>query len=186
VKLHTPHYHVTSNFFRNAGSKSGWLLTLVGFTAYFAGNPTQSSRIFLRNSHLTRGLALKAAELKPVVFATTPEVLALQRQATTTQNQIRQDLRRYRYGQDAHLDSLYLTSVLALQRGTAGNQRLRETAIEGAYALILNLIHPDSPQVWQQKQQKMESFLVLESRLKAQPTEDAIDLALITTSKAEG
>jgi len=53
--------------------------------------------------------------------------------------------------------------------------------------LILEFDSPDPLEVWQQKQQKMESFFGPGVQVEVtQPTEDAIDLALITTSKAEG
>ena len=60
----------------------GGVLTVVGLTAYFAGNPTLNLvGFFYGIPLLLGGLALKAAELKPVPFSqpTTPEVLALRR-----------------------------------------------------------------------------------------------------------
>ena len=86
----------------------GSILTLGGFWAYFAGNPTLNlAGFFYGVPLLLGGLALKASELTPVPFTTptTPEVLALrEQQATPTQNQLRKDVPRYRYGQEAHLD----------------------------------------------------------------------------------
>jgi len=78
-------------------------------------------------------LALKAAELKPVPvsFTTTPEVLALQ-----SGKLLRLKIKFVKIfagiatGKMPILIALYLTSVLAYRRGTAGNQGLRETAIE--------------------------------------------------------
>lgn len=169
----------------------GGVLTVVGFTAYFAGNPTLNLvGFFYGIPLLLGGLALKAAELKPVPVTqpTTPEVLALRSQATDTQNQIRQDVTRYRYGQEAHLD----TSLSHLGLSPTDEERpvikgLRETEIDGAYALILEFYSPlILLETWQQKQQKMESFFGPGVQVKVtQPAEDEIELALITTPKAE-
>jgi hypothetical protein len=109
-------------------------------------------------------------------------------QATATQNQIRQDVSRYRYGQEAHLD----TSLSHLGLSPTDEERpiitgLRETEIDGAYALILEFDSPLIPlETWQQKQQKMESFFGPGVQVKVtQPAEGEIELALIATPKAE-
>lgn len=170
----------------------GGVLTVVGFTAYFANNPTLNLiGFFYGIPLLLGGLALRIAELKPVPFSqpTTPEVLTLrQQQATATQNQIRQDITRYRYGQAAHLD----TSLSHLGLSPTDGERpviksLRETEIEGAYALILEFDSPLIPlERWQQKQEKMEGFFAPGVHVQVtQPAEDEIELALIATPKAE-
>lgn len=167
----------------------GGVLTVVGFAAYFSGNPTLNLvGFFYGIPLLLGGLALKAAELKPVLLTqpTTSQILELrQQQATTTQNQIRQDVTRYRYGQEAHLD----TSLSHLGLSPTDEERpvitgLREAEIEGAYALILEFYSPLIPlEVWQQKQQKMTGFFGPGVDVKiTQPTKDEIALALIATS----
>lgn len=168
----------------------GGILTVVGFTAYFSGNPTLNLvGFFYGIPLLLGGLALKAAELKPVPISqpTTPEVLKLrQQQATATQNQIRQDVTRYRYGQEAHLDS----SLSHLGLSPTDEERpvimgLRETEINGAYTLILEFASPlISLATWQQKQEKMESFFGPGVQVQVtQPAEEQVDLALIATPK---
>lgn len=169
----------------------GGVLTVVGFAAYFSGNSTLNLvGFFYGIPLLLGGLALKAAELKPVpTQPTTPQVLALrEQQATSTQNQIRGDVTRYRYGQKAHLD----TSLSHLGLSPTDEERpviigLRETEIEGAYALILEFDSPLIPlEVWQQKQQKMTSFFGPGVEVKVtQPAEGEIDLTLIATPKAQ-
>lgn len=170
----------------------GGILTVVGFIAYFANNPTVNLiGFFYGIPLLLGGLALNIAELKPVPFSqpTTPQVLALrQQQATGTQNQIRGDITRYRYGQEAHLD----TSLSHLGLSPTDEERplikgLRETSIDGAYALILEFDSPMIPlEVWQKKQEKMESFFAPGVKVQVtQPAEDEIELALIATPKAE-
>ncbi|PIG93535.1 DUF2854 domain-containing protein [Gloeocapsopsis sp. IPPAS B-1203] len=168
----------------------GGILTVVGFAAYFNGNPTLNLvGFFYGIPLLLGGLALKAAELVPVPFSqpTTPELLTLrQTQATATQNQIRQDVTRYRYGQEAHLD----TTLSFLRLSPTDEERpiitgLRETEIQGAYALILEFDSPFiSLQVWRDKQQKMESFFGPGIRVEiVQPEAEKIELALIATGQ---
>lgn len=167
----------------------GGILTVVGFAAYFSGNSTLNLiGFFYGIPILLGGLALKAAELKPVPVTqpTTSQVLKLrQQQATTTQNQIRQDVTRYRYGQEAHLD----TSLSHLGLSPTDEERpvikgLREAEIEGAYALILEFNSPLIPiEVWQQKQQKMKGFFGPGVDVEVnQPKEEEIDLVLIATA----
>lgn len=174
------------------GLIGGGILTIVGFAAYFSGNPTLNLvGFFYGIPILLGGLALKAAELKPVPITqpTTPEVLELrQQQATTTQNQIRKDVTRYRYGQEAHLDS----SLSHLGLSPSDEERpvitgLRETSIDGAYTLTLEFDSPLIPlETWQQKQQKMESFFGPGVRVKIdQPDENQVELALIADPKSE-
>lgn len=174
------------------GLSIGGVLFVVGLAAYFVNNATLNLvGFFYGIPLLLGGLALKAAELKPVPLTqpTTPEVLELrQQQATATQNQIRQDVTRYRYGQEAQLD----TSLSHLGLSPTDEERpmlkgLREKEIEGAYALILEFDSPLIPlEVWQQKREKMTSFFGPRVQVEVtQPAEDEIDLALIATPKAE-
>ena len=70
----------------------GGILTIIGFIAYATGNATLNlAGLFYGIPVLLGGLALKAAELKPIPFSqpTSSEVLALrEKQATPTQIQI--------------------------------------------------------------------------------------------------
>jgi len=170
------------------GLTIGGTLFVVGLAAYFVHNATLNLvGFFYGIPLLLGGLALKAAELKPVPLSqpTMPEVLALrQEQATATQNQIRQDVTRYRYGQEAHLD----TSLSHLGLSPMDEERpvikgLRETQTEGAYALILEFDSPLIPlELWQKKREKMTSFFGPGVHVEvSQPNEDEIELALIST-----
>lgn len=164
----------------------GGVLTLTGFVAYATGNATLNlAGLFYGVPLLLGGLALKASELKPVPLSqpTPPEVRQLrERQATPTQNQIRDDVMRYRYGQEAHLD----TSLERLGLAPTDEERpilegLRETEIDGAYALILEFESPLIPlETWQEKQEKIEKFFGPGIRVELmQPEEAQIEVALI-------
>jgi hypothetical protein len=166
----------------------GGILTVVGFWAYFVSNNAtlNLAGFFYGIPLLLGGLALKAAELTPVPFSqpTSPEVLTLRTQeATSTQTQIRKDVTRYRYGQEAHLDS----SLESLGLSPSDEERplldgLREEAIAGHYALILefqsDLISLDT---WKEKREKIERFFGPGIRVEvSQPEEERIEVALIT------
>jgi Protein of unknown function (DUF2854) len=164
----------------------GGILTIVGFVAYATDNATLNlAGFFYGIPLLLGGLALKSAELTPVPFTveTTAEVVSLrEKQATPTLNQIRGDVTRYRYGQEAHLD----TSLDKLGLSPTDEERpvligLQEQAIESAYALILEFYSPlISLETWQQKQDKIEKFFGPGIKVAiAQPTDDRIDLFLI-------
>lgn len=170
------------------GLTIGGILTIIGFVAYADNNATLNLvGFFYGIPLLLGGLALKANELKPVPFSqtTSPSALILrQQQATDTQNKILKDITRYCYGQDAHLDttlSFLGLSPSDLERPTVTS--LRETEVNGSYALILEFDSPLIPiDVWQKKQEKMTNYFGpgLEVEI-TQPSENTIELALINT-----
>lgn len=165
----------------------GGVLTIGGFVAYFSNNPTLNlAGFFYGIPILLGGLALKASELKPVQYSQPPsaDVLALRdAQATDTQNQIRKDVTRFRYGQEAHLDS----SLEALGLSPTDEERpvldgIREVSTDGAYTLVLEF---DSPlisfETWKDKREKLERFFGPGIRVTvAQPAEDRVEVALIS------
>jgi hypothetical protein len=170
----------------------GGILTIVGFVAYFQENATLNlAGFFYGIPVLLGGLALRAAELEPTQYSqeTTPEVLTLrQQQATPTQNQVRSDVTRYRYGQEAHLDEVL--ERLGLAPSDAERPELvavREESMDGAYALVLEF---DSPFVtlttWLEKQTKIEKFFGPDIRAELTASQDKkVDLALITIATPE-
>lgn len=170
----------------------GGILTLVGFVAYFQANATLNlAGFFYGIPVLLGGLALRAAELEPTQYSqeTTPEVLALrEQQATPTQNQVRSDVTRYRYGQEAHLDEVL--ERLGLARSDDERPELvavREESIDGAYALVLEFASPFvSLAQWLEKQEKIEKFFGPGIRAEiSESQKDQVDLALIAVATPE-
>jgi len=166
----------------------GGVLALTGFVAYATGNATLNLvGFFYGVPILLGGLALKASELKPVRLSepTPPSVLELrEQQGTATQNQIRKDVMRYRYGQEAHLDS----SLESLGLSPTDEERpllsgLRETEVDGAYTLVLEFNSPlISFETWQEKREKIEKFFGPGIRVDlTQPESDRVEVALIAT-----
>ncbi len=165
----------------------GGVLTIIGFIAYFQDNSTLNLvGFFYGIPVLLGGLALRAAELEPAPYTqpTSPEVVKLrEEQATPTQNQVRQDITRYRYGQEAHLD----VALQKLGLSPSGQEcpelsGLHETEIDGSYALVLEFDSSTLPfTTWVEKKAKIESFFGPGVRAElSQPTDDQVNLALIT------
>lgn len=148
----------------SVGLVVGGILTVTGFVAYGVGNSTLNLiGFFYGIPILLGGLALKVSELKPIPESQpiSSEVLALRtQQATETQTQLRKDITRYRYGQEAHLDDV----LERLGLSPTDEERptligLRESAIEGKYALVLEFDSPLIPfETWQEKREKIEKF----------------------------
>jgi Protein of unknown function (DUF2854) len=168
----------------------GGLLALIGFFAYAIDDPTFNLiGFFYGIPLLLGGLALKSAELEPVPFTelTSASVLKLRdREATSTLNQIRKDVTRFRYGQEAHLD-------LALEKlGLAPSdddrpvlKGLQESEIDGAYALILEFYSPFIKiDAWQEKCEKITKFFGPGIKVKIEPDDEKeeINVALIVDS----
>ncbi len=168
----------------------GGLLTLIGFFAYAIDDPTFNLvGFFYGIPLLLGGLALKSAELEPVPFTqlTSASVLKLREQtATDTLKQIRKDVTRYRYGQEAHLD-------LALEKlglSPSDDDRpvltsIEESEIDGTYALILNFYSPFIKiDVWQEKQEKITKFFGpgVQAKIDLDDDTEEISLTLIVDS----
>jgi hypothetical protein len=167
------------------GLTVGGILTVIGFYAYAVGlNTLNLAGFFYGIPLLLGGLALKAAELKPVpyIIPTTPEVKALRAQATPTQEQLRKDVTRYRYGQEAHLDeSLAKIGLSPTDEDRPDLIGIQEQSTDGAYTLLMEFYSPFiTLEKWQEKQEKIEKFFGPDIKTEiTQPEESLIHLALI-------
>jgi hypothetical protein len=165
----------------------GGVLTIIGFIAYFQANATLNlAGFFYGIPILLGGLALRAAELEPAPYSqpTSPEVLKLREaMATPTQNQVRQDVTRYRYGQEAHLDvALQKLGLTSSGDDCPELSSLREVEKDGCYTLVLEFASPRVPfSTWVDKKAKIETFFGpgIRADLEA-PAEGKVDLALVT------
>lgn len=169
----------------------GVSLTLMGIVTYALGNATLNLiGLFYGVPVLLGGLALKAAELKPIPFRTltSPAILTLrEQQATSTQDQIRNDITRYRYGQQAHLDeSLERLGLSPTDEERPVLRFLEEAEIDNAYALILTFESPFvSLEVWQKRREKIERFFGPGIRVELkQSQENWVDVALIRSAES--
>jgi Protein of unknown function (DUF2854) len=171
------------------GLTVGGILTAVGFYAYAVGlNTLNLAGFFYGIPLLLGGLALKAAELKPVPYTieTSPEIKELRSQATPTQEQLRKDVTRYRYGQEAHLDeSLAKLGLSPTDEDRPQLVGIQEQSREGAYTLVMEYRSPFfSLEEWQQRKEKIEKFFGPDITIEiTQPEESKIDVALVGNKK---
>jgi hypothetical protein len=172
----------------SVGLVLGSILTVIGFIAYATENATLNlAGFFYGIPLLLGGLALKAAELKPIPFTqpTSEKILALrEKHATPTQNQLRQDVTRYRYGQEAHLDeSLERIGLSPTDEERPILTGIRETETDGAYTLVLEFNSPlISFATWQEKREKIEKFFGPNIKVElAEPEANKVDVALISS-----
>merc|ERR1712157_153573 len=109
------------------------------------------------------------AQLDPVPCRSKPEAMALREtKATDIQNQIREDVTRYRYGDEQHLD-LALERVLMLGRYEGVPRRLvptlvglrEEVSSDGEYSLVLQFKHKKGflAEQWTKRIDKITTFL---------------------------
>jgi Protein of unknown function (DUF2854) len=167
---------------------AGAILTVVGTIAFLMNYAALNMAGFFYGIPLfLGGIAFYITELKPVPLTqpTLPAVVALRaRQATATQQQILNDLTRYRYGQKAHLDSaLKFLGLSPTDEERPEIVGVYETIVDDAYTLVLGF---ESPMItfetWQKKQDKMTAFfgpgvkVLLEN-----PEEDLIKVSIVAT-----
>jgi Protein of unknown function (DUF2854) len=168
----------------------GGLLALIGFFAYAIDDPTFNLiGFFYGVPLLLGGLALKSAELEPVPFSelTSASVMKLRdREATSTLNQIRKDVTRFRYGQEAHLDiALEKLGLAPSDDDRPVLKGLKESEIDGAYALILEFYSPFIKiDAWQEKREKITKFFGPGIKVRIDPDDEKeeINVALIVDS----
>jgi hypothetical protein len=173
------------------GLTIGGTMTVAAIIAYVLENSTINLIGFSYGIPiLLGGLAFKITELKPIqeTAAPLPDVLTLREaQATQTQNQVRKDITRYWYGQDAHLD----TALKKVGLGPSKEAQpvltgFREVEMKGAYTLVLEFSSPGRTfDQWMTKQEKIERFFGPGVRARiTQPNENVIELALIAEPTA--
>jgi hypothetical protein len=167
---------------------AGGVVTVVGIAAYLLDYAALNMIGFFYGIPLfLGGIALKITELEPVPLMkpTTPEVLALrEKQATSTQTQILNDVTRYRYGQKAHFDSaLSYLGLSPIEKQRPELMAIREESVDGAYALVLLFDSSYVPfEAWKQKQEKMTGFFGPGVRVELeQPDEDEVEVFIIST-----
>lgn len=169
----------------------GGTLAIVGFIAYGAGNATLNlAGFFYGIPVFLGGLALKAAELKPTPYTqeTPPEVAKLREEkATPTQLQIRQDVTRYRYGEQVHLqESLERLGLSPTDEERPILSGLREEEIDGSYGLVLEFESSlVSWERWQEQKDKIERFFGPNIRAHLnQPEPNWVEVALVATPES--
>jgi len=163
-------FTITKVSFGSIALYTGTALLAYGFGAYFDFLPgTDFSAIMLIYGFPASliGFALKYAQLDPVPCRSKPEAIVLREtKATDIQNQIREDVTRYRYGDEQHLD-LALERILMIGRygGVPRNfipklVQIREEVRDGEYALVLEFAHKAGwpGKDWEERLEKVTTF----------------------------
>ena len=193
-------FNITKFSFGSIGLYSGGALLCYGFGAYFNFLPgTDFSAIMLIYGFPATliGFALKYAQLDPVPCRSKPEAMALREtKATDIQNQIREDVTRYRYGDEQHLD-LALERVLMLGRYEGVPRRLvptlvglrEEVSSDGEYSLVLQFKHKKGflAEQWTKRIDKITTFFGpgIKTAEMAE-TEDGAEITLTSDGSGEG
>eukprot|EP00891_Asterochloris_glomerata_P003236 jgi/Astpho2/3236/Aster-05758 len=169
-----------------------------GFGAFFGllpGGDISSIMLIYGFPISLLGFALAYAQLKPVPCKTTKAAFDLrEREMTDIQKQVREDVTRYRYGDEQHLDEA-LNKVFMFNRAQGVARRLtpvlvgvREEVVDNHYALILEFTTKKdmSLDMWTSRQQKIESFFGPGVTAKISSTEQGVDLALVSDGSGQG
>lgn len=155
------------------------ILNLVGI---FAGIPL-----------LLGGVTMKVVELKPVpaLEPTSDQVLRTRAdQETEIQKQVRQDITKYNYGANAHMEDAleFLGLRGALEADLPKLSGYREELREDRYTLVLRFDTPKvSYEIWQEShEKKMKNFFGRDVQVALdQPGENKAELALISRKDLE-
>lgn len=143
---------------------SGTSLAVFGLVAYATDHPTLNLvGLFSGIPVLLGGLALKSSELPPVPWLQPPDVPSRtlrQTVATEVQQRLVKDVRRWRYGQKAHLESSLETLKLWSRDKPPQLTGLREDDVQGRYQLTMRfqLGSDEESQAWLDKRDRLTRF----------------------------
>lgn len=186
--------------FGTIGMSVGLPLLLYGFGAYFnflPGSDVSALMLIYGFPISLIGFALKYAELAPLKCVTYENALAVRDEQTTPiLTQVRNDVTRYRYGDEQHLEEA-MKIIFRFNRpgGLRRNQApelvgLSEQIINDRYALCLEF---DSPKMefadWTDRLAKITGFFgpgVVATATKIGGDDHKVEIALITTGEGGG
>ncbi|PNW71696.1 hypothetical protein CHLRE_16g665250v5 [Chlamydomonas reinhardtii] len=167
-----------------------------GFGAYFLLLPgADLSSLFLIYGFPISllGFALSYAQLKPVPCKTTKAAFALREsQMTDIQKQIREDVTRFRYGDEQHLEEALDRIFKPTRPGGVARKFLptligiREEVIDNAYALVLEFSSTLDEAKWNEFQPKIQSFFGPGIVATVTKTGAGVDVALICDGSGAG
>ena len=142
----------------------GTSLAVFGLVAYATDHPTLNLvGLFSGIPVLLGGLALKSSELPPVPWLHPPDTWSQklrQTVATEVQQRLVKDVRRWRYGQKAHLESSLEALKLWRQDKPPQLTGFREDDVQGRYQLTMRfqLGSDEESQTWLDKTDRLARF----------------------------
>lgn len=179
-------------------SPIGISLMVYGFGAFFGllpGGDVSSIMLIYGFPISLLGFALAYAQLKPVPCKTTKAAFELREsQMTDIQKQLREDVTRYRYGDEQHLDES-LTKIFMFNRAKGIARRLtpilvgvREEVKEDMYTLVLEFqIRKEMTlEMWTDRQDKIQNFFGPGVQADIQKTDQGVDVYLKSDGSGAG
>ncbi|KAG2482561.1 hypothetical protein HYH03_018520 [Edaphochlamys debaryana] len=178
-------------------SPVGITLLVWGFGAYFQLLPggDLSSLFLIYGFPLSLlGFALNYAQLEPVPCRSTAQALALRdTQMTDIQKQIREDVTRFRYGDEQHLEEALERIFKPNRPGGVAKKNLpkltglREEVTDGAYTLVLEFANALTMETWGVFTPKIQSFFGPGIVATVTKTSDkSVDVALVCDGSGAG
>ncbi|GIL63449.1 hypothetical protein Vafri_17502 [Volvox africanus] len=139
------------------------------------------------------GFALNYAQLKPVPCKTSKVAFDLRgSQMTDIQKQIREDVTRFRYGDEQHLEEA-LDRIFKPNRPGGISRKLlplltgiREEVTDGAYTLVLEFSSSLEADKWEAFRPKIQSFFGPGIIARLDKTDGGMDVALVCDGSGTG
>lgn len=179
-------------------SPIGISLMTYGFGAFFGllpGGDVSSIMLIYGFPISLLGFALAYAQLKPVPCKTTRAAFNLREsQMTDIQKQLREDVTRYRYGDEQHLDES-LTKIFMFNRAKGIARRLtpilvgvREEVKEDKYTLVLefSIKKEMTLEMWTDRQDKIQTFFGPGVQAHIEKTDQGVDVYLLSDGSGAG
>ena len=162
-------FSIAKTSFGSIASTVGIGLLTYGFGSYFDFIPGKdfAAVLLIYGFPITLiGFALRYAQLEPVPCVTYQMAADLrENQATNIQKQLRNDVTRFRYGDEQHLDEALKRIFLIGRPGGIPRRAcprltgIREEVNGGNYSLVLEFDSPKcSTEVWNERLTKFQSF----------------------------
>lgn len=176
----------------------GAFLLAFGFGAYFQLLPGTSfaAIVLIYGFPCTLlGFALQYAQLEPVPCKTTQQAISLREsQMTDIQKQVREDVTRYRYGDEQHLEEA-LARVFLFNRPKGLPRKLspklvgvREDVLDGRYALTMEFDTKKEmeKEAWETRLDKIQTFFGPGITASLQDRKGGMDVTLKTDGSGKG
>ncbi|KAL3153495.1 hypothetical protein ABBQ38_011826 [Trebouxia sp. C0009 RCD-2024] len=173
-------------------------LMTYGFGAFFGllpGGDVSSIMLVYGFPISLLGFALAYAQLKPVPCKTTRAAFNLRdSQMTDIQKQLREDVTRYRYGDEQHLDES-LGKIFMFNRAKGIAKRLtpiltgvREEVVDDKYTLVLEFRTRKemTMEMWTDRQDKIQTFFGPGVQADIQKTNEGVDVYLKSDGSGAG
>ena len=162
---------------------TGAVLTVVGIAAYLTGAANLSvPTLFYGFPIFLGGLALKTTELRPAKQISPKEEITKTREEGAPElSKVVKDVTRWRYGQNAHLESSLIALKLLDKDNPPQLIEIEELKTNEGYGIRLRFkIAGVSLIRWEEKQERLGRFFAKDMQAELfSPSEDELDLMIV-------